>query len=85
MEALRTAEPCIFVGFQSQGGHTYKLLTLHGSIMHSQDVYWADQGPHDPHDLNSSKFIYGFENARQWFKDNTGWEGESALHCTTSI
>ena len=68
LEVLTKAEPCIFIGYQSTFGKVYKLFTMAGQIIHTKDVYWADRDPRDPHDLNPTVFIHGFEKAKDWFE-----------------
>ena len=62
LEVLTTAVPGFHVGYQ---GHffnkTKRILTLDGNIVHSMDVYFKDNDPRDPNEINPRVFVHSFD------------------------
>jgi len=62
LQVLTNATPGFLVGYQSLFFNgCKKVLTLQGNIVHSLDVYFRDNDPRDPHDVNPRIFLHPFD------------------------
>ena len=62
IQVLTNATPGFLVGYQSWFFNgCKKILTLQGNIVHSLDVYFRDNDPRDPHDVNPRIFLHPFD------------------------